>query len=95
VAHNPTTTQKRKRGRPPGLRPAPKIARDPPRLDDLAAWSITEFCRQNMMSRSFYYVLRQSGQGPKETRLGSKVLISRKAAADWLARREKQSAVPA
>jgi hypothetical protein len=92
VTNHPTTTQKAKRGRPPKV--APRPVKPEQRLDDLAAWSITEFCRANSMSRSFYYVLQQKGEGPRETRLGSKVLITRKAAADWLARREKQS-VPA
>lgn len=98
------TSNTRKRGRPPGRHvakpkpagfsaaPAPKAVRDIPRLDDLPAWTIADFCLAYSMSRSFYYVLRHEGRGPKETRLGSKILITREAAAQWLHKQEKASA---
>jgi hypothetical protein len=76
----------------PGRRP--QSARGPPRRrphlhrpgEDLL--SIEEFCRRHAISLAFYYVLRARGLGPDETRLGSRVLISRESAATWRAARQ-------
>jgi predicted DNA-binding transcriptional regulator AlpA len=44
---------------------------------------IEEFCERNRISRQFYYLLRERGQGPTEIRLGGRVLISKEAADEW------------
>jgi hypothetical protein len=51
--------------------------------DDVDAYSIAAFCRRHGISEAFYFKLRQQGQGPREMRLGSRVLISREEAARW------------
>ena len=57
------------------------------------AYSIPEFCEQNSISRSFYFVLRKDGRGPREMSVGRRKLVSREAAADW--RREREAPVAA
>ena len=47
------------------------------------AYTISEFCVAHRISESFYYKIRNLGQGPRETRKGDKVLISFEAAAAW------------
>lgn len=47
-------------------------------------FTIKEFCTYARISRTFYYDLRRKGKGPAETRIGSRVLISRDTAKDWL-----------
>lgn len=46
------------------------------------AYSILEFCQRHDLSRSSYYNLPPE-QRPREMRIGSRVLISREAAAEW------------
>jgi predicted DNA-binding transcriptional regulator AlpA len=53
------------------------------------ALSIPEFCAAHGLSRSFYFILRKDGLGPREMRVGGRVLISREAAADWRRDREE------
>jgi hypothetical protein len=45
--------------------------------------TIQEFCSRNRISMRFYYVLRDRGEGPAVTKLGSRVLISQAAAEAW------------
>ena len=52
--------------------------------------SISEFCVRHRISRAYYYVLRAQGLGPREMRLGSRVLITREAQRHW--RRERENA---
>lgn len=55
------------------------------------AFTIAEFCARNgKISRAFYFKLRSEGLGPRELRLGTRVLITAEAAADW--RREREAA---
>jgi predicted DNA-binding transcriptional regulator AlpA len=56
--------------------------------DDTDAYSIRAFCRRHGISEAFYYKLRQQSLAPREMRLGSRVLISREAAAAWRRARE-------
>jgi hypothetical protein len=51
------------------------------------AYSIPEFCAAHRISESMYYKIRAAGQGPREARALSKVIITKEAAADW--RRER------
>jgi hypothetical protein len=53
--------------------------------DDVDSYSIEEFCRRNGISKGTFYNLRAAGEGPKEKRVRSRVLISKVAAAEWLA----------
>jgi hypothetical protein len=54
-----------------------------------------EFCARNRISLPFYNKLRTRGLGPRETRVESKILITREADADWRREREVASAVAA
>jgi hypothetical protein len=55
------------------------------------AFTVKEFCAAHSMSVAFYYVLKAKGEGPREMRLNSKVLISWEAAEAW--RRQHEDAV--
>lgn len=47
--------------------------------------TIPEFCRKHGFSRAFYYVLKQRGLGPREYRIGVKLVrISEQSEAAWL-----------
>jgi hypothetical protein len=50
---------------------------------ELDAFSIEEFCRRHGISIAFFYKLRAQGLTPAELRIGSRVLITREAAAVW------------
>ncbi len=59
-------------------------------VDDIDAYSITEFCRRNRISVQLFYKLKPQGLMPSTFRLGARVLISKEAAAAW--RRERENA---
>jgi hypothetical protein len=50
--------------------------------------TIAEFCRDNRISRSFYYKMRNAGIGPDEMRVNTIVRITREAEARWHRRGE-------
>lgn len=52
-------------------------------------YTITEFCLSNRISRSLLYTAWKEGTGPRVFRVGTKVLITREAAAEWRAERER------
>ena len=54
-----------------------------------AAYTIQEFCDAYRISTGFYYKLRDSGRGPKEMRLGKRILISVEAAQAWRRAQER------
>lgn len=54
------------------------------------AFTVTEFCRLHGLSRSLFYALQRSGQGPVLMRLGGRVAVSRESAAGWRARMEQR-----
>jgi hypothetical protein len=56
------------------------------------ACSISEFCALNNISVPLYYKMRQQQQTPVEMRIGTRVLISREAAAAWRREREVDNA---
>jgi hypothetical protein len=60
-------------------------------LADRAAYTIDEWCAAHRLSRRKFYDLQEQGVGPRLMRIGSKVLISVEAAADWRAEREAAS----
>ena len=47
------------------------------------ATGIAAFCAMHGISRSSFYNLRSKGIGPREMRIGSRVLISDEAASEW------------
>jgi hypothetical protein len=53
-----------------------------------ATYSIAEFCAAHGISEPFYFKLRAQGAGPREVRVGKRVLISLESAADWRRQRE-------
>ena len=57
--------------------------------DDADAYSIEEFCRRHRISVQIFYKLKD--EMPVTFRVGTRVLISREAAARWRARRERAS----
>jgi hypothetical protein len=66
------------------VQPAPP---SPPPLS-YAVLTVAEFCREFRLSKSFYHKLKRAGLGPKETRIGQRVLIGREAANAWFAAHE-------
>lgn len=57
---------------------------------ELLAFSISAFCRAHGISRSLYYALQRSGDGPDQMQLGGRKAVSREAAARWRARMEQR-----
>jgi hypothetical protein len=68
----------------------PRIRGPPP---PTAVFSIANFCLAHGISEAFYFKLRDQGQGPREMRLGARVLITHESAARW--RLERESATVA
>lgn len=62
--------------------------------DSRAAYTIAEFCVAHRFSRSKFYQLLDAGLAPRTMKIGSKVLITAEAAADWRAEREAASNQP-
>ena len=56
----------------------------------IAAYTVDEFCKAHRLGRSKLYQLWAGGDGPRMMRVGTKILISVEAAADW--RREREAA---
>ena len=59
-----------------------------PARDGVAAYTIKKFCEAHSISQSFYFKLKSLGLAPREMRLGTRVLITQEAAADWRRARE-------
>jgi hypothetical protein len=60
--------------------------------EDADADTIAVFCKRHRLSPAFYYKLRAQGLGPRELRLGARVLITRESAQAWRREREAASA---
>jgi predicted DNA-binding transcriptional regulator AlpA len=56
------------------------------------AYSVSEFCALHGISRSAFYKSLNAGLAPKLMRVGSRILISREAAAEWRRAREQAEA---
>lgn len=54
-----------------------------------AAFTIKEFCAAHRISVAMFYKMRAAGLGPREMRVGRKVVVSIEAAADWRRAREQ------
>ena len=59
--------------------------------NDADAYSVDEFCARHRISPQLYYKLRRQGLMPVTFRLGTRVLISREAAAAWRRARENEA----
>jgi hypothetical protein len=55
------------------------------------AYSIAEFCLRHRISSPLYFKMRKAGRGPREIRIGKKILISKESAADWRRAREAEA----
>src|SRR5262245_13315041 len=82
-----TTNNKNKKRRPAATQ---RLARPPPIDPD--AFTIDQLCQRHGVSHSVYYRLKAKGLGPREIKLGTKVLITKEAAAEWRAAREAETA---
>jgi hypothetical protein len=71
-----------------GRKPAKQHA-----TDDADAYSVDEFCARHRISVQLFYKLKPLGLMPVTFRLGTRVLISREAAAAW--RRARENAAKA
>ena len=56
--------------------------------DDADAYSIDEFCARHRISSQLFYKLKPQGLMPATFKVGTRVLISREAAAAWRRARE-------
>lgn len=54
-------------------------------------YDIPSFCERHRIGKSHYFNMRRDGLGPREMRVGGRVLISKEAAADWRKAREVAS----
>ena len=54
-------------------------------------FTVMEFCAVHRISRSRLYLEWKAGTGPRFFHVGTKVLITREAAAEWRAEREKET----
>jgi hypothetical protein len=61
--------------------------------DDADAYSVDEFCARHRISPQLFYKLKPQGLMPITFKLGTRVLISREAAAAW--RRARENAAQA
>ena len=61
--------------------------------DDADAYAIDEFCARHRISPQLFYKLRPKGLMPVTFNVGTRVLISKEAAAAW--RRERENAAQA
>jgi hypothetical protein len=79
------------RGPPPrsALKTAAIVRPEPAALDDADAYSVEEFCRRHRISVQLFYKFKD--HMPITFRIGTRVLISREAAARWRAQRERAS----
>jgi hypothetical protein len=56
---------------------------------DNTAYTINEFCENNRISEAHYYSLKRQGKGPREIKLGRRILISPESEEIWRRAREK------
>jgi hypothetical protein len=59
-----------------------------PAREGANAFTITQFCQRNHLSKPTYFELRRRGLGPREIRILNIVRISAQAEADWVFARE-------
>jgi predicted DNA-binding transcriptional regulator AlpA len=57
-------------------------------LAERRAFTLNGFCEAYGISRAMFYKLQKHGQAPRFAKIGSKILITTEAAAEWLRARE-------
>ena len=57
-----------------------------------AAQTIDEWCADHNLCRATFYNLRKTGRGPRIMKVGSRVLITAEASAEFRARMEAETA---
>lgn len=57
--------------------------------DEADAFSLAKFCRRHGISLQMYYKIAQQGLAPETFSIGTRVLVSKEAAARWRAKRER------
>jgi hypothetical protein len=57
-------------------------------MDDADAYSVDEFCARHRISPQLFYKLKPQGLMPATFNVGTRVLISKEAAAAWRRARE-------
>ena len=57
-------------------------------LVERRAFTLNGFCEAHGISRAMFYKLLKAGQAPRLAKIGSKILITTEAAAEWLRGRE-------
>ena len=57
-----------------------------------SAFTVSEWCERNRISRSLFYILDRRGEAPRTFRVGKRRLITAKADAEWIREREAESA---
>jgi predicted DNA-binding transcriptional regulator AlpA len=57
-------------------------------LVERRAFTLNGFCEAHGISRAMFYKLLKAGQAPRFAKIGSKILITTEAAAEWLRARE-------
>ena len=60
--------------------------------DEADAFSLVRFCRRHGISVQMFYKLSSRGLAPRTFNVGTRVLVSREAAAEWRRDREAASA---
>lgn len=59
---------------------------------ELELFTVNDFCAAHSISRATFYRLLRDGRGPKTSRLGERLMISKQAAAEWRAQLEAATA---
>ena len=59
-----------------------------------AAYTIAEFCEAHRISEQMYFKLKRLGLQPRETYVGTRVLISMESAAEWRRAAERRQHPP-
>jgi hypothetical protein len=64
-----------------------------PRMPEPAVYTVKGFCHAHCLSRSKFYEMARSGEGPRLMKCGTRTLISMEAAQAWRLDREQAAAV--
>lgn len=62
-------------------------------IDACDVYTVDEFCKAHRISRTFFYNLRKSGDGPDIIKIKTRRLISKEAAARWRLKMESAANV--
>ena len=57
----------------------------------LEAYTIEQFCEAYQFSHTSFFKMKKAGRGPREIRVGKRVILTRQAIADWCRERETEA----